>query len=66
LQEKVYDNHPTQKPLTLYEKLMKASKNKDSTLLVVFMGSGSECITSKKEHINFIIFEINQYYIEIH
>ena len=30
------------------------------------MGSGSECITSKKEHINFIGFEINQYYIEIY
>ena len=59
-------NHPTQKPLSLCEKLIKASKNKDSTLLVVpFAGSGSECVAAKKENINFIGFEINQDYINI-
>ena len=59
-------NHPTQKPLALCEKLIKASKNKDSTLLVVpFAGSGSECVAAKKENINFIGFEINQDYIDI-
>ena len=59
-------NHPTQKPLALCEKLIKASKNKDSTLLVVlFAGSGSECVASKKEDINFIGFEINKEYKEL-
>ena len=53
MHEKVYNNHPTQKLLTLYEKLIKASKNKDSILLVVFMGSGSECITTKKRKYKF-------------
>jgi len=59
-------NHPTQKPLELCEKLIKASKNGDDTLLVVpFAGSGSECVAAKKENINFIGFEINKEYVEL-
>jgi len=60
-------DHPTQKPLSLCETLLKASKNKDGdTLLVVpFAGSGSECVAAKKQLINYIGFEINEKYIEI-
>lgn len=59
-------NHPTQKPLALCEKLIKAAKNDENTLLVVpFAGSGSECVAAKKEKINFIGFEINKDYISI-
>lgn len=59
-------NHPTQKPLALCEKLIKAAKKDENTLLVVpFAGSGSECVAAKKENINFIGFEINQDYIGI-
>lgn len=59
-------NHPTQKPLQLCEKLIKASKNGDDTLLVVpFAGSGSECVAAKKENINFIGFEINEDYVKL-
>jgi site-specific DNA-methyltransferase (adenine-specific) len=59
-------NHPTQKPLQLCEKLIKASKNGDDTLLVVpFAGSGSECVAAKKENINFIGFEINEEYVKL-
>jgi len=59
-------NHPTQKPLALCEKLIKASKNVDDTLLVVpFAGSGSECVAAKKENINFIGFEINEEYVKL-
>ena len=59
-------NHPTQKPLALCEKLIKASKNGDDTLLVVpFAGSGSECVAAKKENINFIGFEINEDYVKL-
>ena len=59
-------NHPTQKPLELCEKLIKASKNGDDTLLVVpFAGSGSECVAAKKEKINFIGFEINAEYVKL-
>jgi len=60
-------DHPTQKPLNLCDTLIKASLNKNSqTLLVVpFVGSGSECVSAKKNHINFIGFEINKDYIII-
>jgi len=60
-------DHPTQKPLTLCDTLIKASINKTTnTLLVVpFVGSGSECVSAKKNSIDFIGFEINSEYITI-
>jgi site-specific DNA-methyltransferase (adenine-specific) len=60
-------DHPTQKPLSLCETLLRAAKNKDGDTLVVvpFAGSGSECVAAKKELINYIGFEINDKYIEI-
>lgn len=60
-------SHPTQKPLELCEKLIKASMNKDEAtiVLVPFVGSGSECVAAKKLGCNFIGFEINPDYIAI-
>ena len=59
-------NHPTQKPLELCKKLIKASKNGPNTLLVVpFVGSGSECVAAKIENINCIGYEINNEYVEL-
>ena len=60
-------DHPTQKPLTLCDTLLKAALNKNSqTLLVVpFVGSGSECVSAKKNNVKFIGFEINNDYIVI-
>lgn len=60
-------DHPTQKPLSLCETLLKAARNKDGDTLVVvpFAGSGSECVAAKKQLINYIGFEINDKYIEI-
>ena len=59
-------NHPTQKPLALCEKLIKASKNGEETLVVIpFAGSGSECVAAKKEDVNFIGFEINDEYVKL-
>jgi site-specific DNA-methyltransferase (adenine-specific) len=59
-------NHPTQKPLQLCEKLIKASKcGKDTLLVVPFAGSGSECVAAKKENIQYIGFEINEDYIQL-
>jgi site-specific DNA-methyltransferase (adenine-specific) len=53
--------------LNLCDTLIKAALNKNSqTLLVVpFVGSGSECVSAKKNNINFIGFEINTEYIVI-
>ena len=60
-------DHPTQKPITLCETLLKAAKNKDGDTLAVipFAGSGSECVAAKKLFINYIAFEINNTYVEL-
>ena len=60
-------NHPTQKPLELCEKLIKASMNKEGETLVVipFAGSGSECVAAKKLGVNFIGYEINEEYVKL-
>ena len=61
-------NHPTQKPLALCEKLIKAVKNKEverNLLIVPFAGSGSECVASKCLNVDYIGFEINEDYIQI-
>jgi len=60
-------DHPTQKPLELCEKLIKASMNKEGTTKVVipFAGSGSECVAAKKLGVDFTGFEINSKYIDL-
>ena len=60
-------NHPTQKPLALCQKLIRASRQKEGDTLVVipFAGSGSECVASKMEGVNFIGYEITPDYVEL-
>jgi site-specific DNA-methyltransferase (adenine-specific) len=60
-------NHPTQKPLSLCETLLKASMNKsgETKLVVPFAGSGSECVAAKKLNVQFLGFEINQEYVNL-
>ena len=60
-------NHPTQKPLEICERLIKASMNIDgrTLLLVPFVGSGSECVAAKKLGVEYVGFEINEEYIKI-
>jgi site-specific DNA-methyltransferase (adenine-specific) len=57
-------NHPTQKPYSLTEKLLKSAMNKkNETLLIIpFCGSGSELIVAQDLDIDFISFEINKDY----
>jgi site-specific DNA-methyltransferase (adenine-specific) len=60
-------DHPTQKPLALCEKLLKAAANKTSNTLVIvpFVGSGSECVAAKSLSLSFIGYEINNNYVEL-
>jgi site-specific DNA-methyltransferase (adenine-specific) len=53
--------HPTQKPLELTEKLIKAAKptKKNFTTVILFAGSGSECVATLNQNGNFIAFETN-------
>ncbi|WP_372995644.1 DNA-methyltransferase [Marinobacter sp.] len=57
-------DHPTQKPLSISERIVKHFSNENDTILVPFAGSGSECVAAKKLGRSFIAFEINNDYIE--
>jgi site-specific DNA-methyltransferase (adenine-specific) len=61
-------DHPTQKPLELCEKLIKASRlppEQKTFLVVPFVGSGSECVAAKHLNIDYIGFEINPDYVAL-
>lgn len=59
-------NHPTQKPVELCLRLLKAAKqNTDDVVVIPFAGSGSECVACKQLGLPFIAFEINQEYVEL-
>ncbi len=58
--------HPTQKPLSLTEKLIKsAMPKKDGVVLIPFVGSGSECVSAKKLGLSYLGFELNPDYVKI-
>lgn len=62
------ESHPTQKPILLCEKLIKACVNKEieeNLIVVPFAGSGSEIVSAKKMNVNYIGYEINNDYINI-
>ena len=47
-QEKVYGKHPTQKPLYLLERIVKATTQEGDRILDPFVGSGTTCVAAKK------------------
>lgn len=59
--------HPTQKPLELTRKLIRASKNQleNNKLLVLFSGTGAECVAGIQEDCEVIGFDINEEYIKM-
>lgn len=58
-------NHPTQKPLELIERIIKASCPENGLVLDPFMGSGTTAIASLNINRQFIGFEINKEYHQI-
>ena len=62
-QERV--DHPTQKPLSISERIVKHFSNPGDTVLIPFAGSGSECVACLKNDRNFIGIEINEKYLPI-
>jgi len=63
--EKVRLGHPTQKPLKLFQRIIKASSNEKDLVLDPFMGSGTTAWACKSLNRNFIGFEIDQTYVDI-
>jgi site-specific DNA-methyltransferase (adenine-specific) len=57
--------HPTQKPLELCRRLIRSCKSNNTTVVLPFAGSGSECVAAKEEGCSFIGIELNQEYVDI-
>jgi len=58
-------NHPTQKPLELFQWLVKNYSEKTDTILDPFLGSGTTCVAAKNLNRKSIGIEINPKYCEI-
>lgn len=56
--------HPTQKPVALFEYLIKTYTNKNETVLDNCMGSGTTAIACMNTERNFIGFELDETYYE--
>ena len=57
--------HPTQKPVALYEYLIKTYTNEGETVLDFTMGSGTTGVACKNTNRNFIGIELDDKYFEI-
>ncbi|HJV01355.1 MAG TPA: DNA methyltransferase [Burkholderiaceae bacterium] len=58
-------DHPTQKPLEIIERMVKASCPPDGVVLDLFMGSGTTAIAARRCGRNFVGFELNPDYCAI-
>ncbi len=56
--------HPTQKPLVLLERIIKANTNPEDIVLDCFSGSGSTMIAAKRTNRSFIGTELDEKYYE--
>jgi DNA modification methylase len=57
--------HPTEKPIKLFEYLVKASSNENDTLFDPCMGSGTTGVACRNLGRNFVGVELNKEYFEI-
>lgn len=57
--------HPTQKPLALMERIIKASSNENDIVLDPFVGSGSTCVAAQELNRRWIGFDLNPEYIKM-
>ena len=59
------NNHPTQKPLKLIERIIRVSSREGDTILVPFMGSGTDLVAAERLGCNSIGIEISKEYCEL-
>ena len=52
-------DHPTQKPLSISNRIVKHFSNENDLILVPFAGSSTECVAAIQNNREFIGFEIN-------
>ena len=60
-----YENHPTQKPISLLERIIKASSNEGDVVLDPFSGTFTTCYVAQKLNRRFIGIEIQEDYFKI-
>jgi len=60
-----YENHPTQKPEALLERIIKSSSNEGDIVLDPFSGSFTTGSVAKKLNRKFIGIEINEDYVKM-
>lgn len=60
-----YENHPTQKPIALLERIIKASSNENDIVLDPFSGTFTTCFVAKNLNRNCIGIEIEDEYVKI-
>ena len=58
-------DHPTQKPLSITRRLVKHFSDPGDTVLVPFVGSGTECVAAVMEGRGYVGFELNPDYVAI-
>lgn len=58
-------DHPTQKPLSLSRRLVRHFSDLGDTVLVPFVGSGTECVAAAAEGRGYIGFELNASYVAL-
>jgi DNA modification methylase len=58
-------DHPTQKPLSISQRIVAHFSNPDDLVLVPFAGSGSECLAAAMTGRHFVGYELNERYIAI-
>jgi len=64
-EELAYGKHPTQKPIRLIKRMLDISAKNGDTILVPFVGSGTDCIAAKMNSLHYVGFEIEDEYIKI-
>ena len=60
-----YENHPTQKPITLLERIIRASSNKDNIVLDPFSGTFTTSYVARQLGRKSIGIEIQEEYVKI-
>ena len=60
-----YENHPTQKPIQLLERIIKASSNVNDIVLDPFSGTFTTCYVAKSLGRNSIGIDIEKEYVKI-
>ena len=58
-------DHPTQKPLSVTNRIIEHFSNLNDLVLVPFVGSGTECLAAKRLNRSYIGFELNKKYVKL-